>query len=305
MKRIGLLKKLDFCELLARGSKFGRFLNNPSRYVKLLFFTKFVYKVFKRSKVVKGFTFFNAQMVLKLPSSADILLIGAKSHSSEINLAKFIIRRLEIGDVFIDVGAHYGYFSLLASLLVEERGKVYSFEASLNNYNLLNENTREKDNIEIHHNAVCGKLGAVEFFEFPTLYSEYNSIYIDQFKKANWYNNNLPKKINVEAVVLGDFIRSTGLSPKMIKIDVEGGEYGVIKGLEDVLLRNIGYIIMEYLAERRDNELHKKASVLLNKKGYKSHLINSSGDLVPCEDVDTYLNENDLDSDNIVFVRND
>ena len=41
----------------------------------------------------------------------------------EPNLTGFLTTRLNRGDVFVDVGANIGYFSLLASRLVGRRGK--------------------------------------------------------------------------------------------------------------------------------------------------------------------------------------
>jgi hypothetical protein len=44
----------------------------------------------------------------------------------EPNLTNFLRRMLEPGDVFVDVGAHIGYFSLLPSTLVGPDGGVFS-----------------------------------------------------------------------------------------------------------------------------------------------------------------------------------
>jgi FkbM family methyltransferase len=49
-------------------------------------------------------------------------------------------RRLAPGDVCVDVGAHVGYFTLLASKLVGDTGHVYAFEPSPSNYNGLRRN---------------------------------------------------------------------------------------------------------------------------------------------------------------------
>ena len=48
-----------------------------------------------------------------------------------------LLRLLQPGDVFVDVGANIGYFSVLAASLVGEQGAVFSFEPDPNNYRLL------------------------------------------------------------------------------------------------------------------------------------------------------------------------
>jgi hypothetical protein len=45
----------------------------------------------------------------------------------EPNITRWIVRRLASGDMFIDVGANVGYYSLLASKLVGESGSVVRF----------------------------------------------------------------------------------------------------------------------------------------------------------------------------------
>ena len=58
----------------------------------------------------------------------------------EPHLTNWIQRRLRPGHIFIDVGANIGYFTLLASRLVGETGKVVAIEASLPTFEALNRN---------------------------------------------------------------------------------------------------------------------------------------------------------------------
>lgn len=75
-------------------------------------------------------------MNIALPASTDIYLTGGKSHDSEIRLAKFLIKNLNQGDNFVDIGAHYGYFTLLGAHLVGKGGRVF-FEPGKSTYSLL------------------------------------------------------------------------------------------------------------------------------------------------------------------------
>jgi len=122
-----MINNVKKVEQIASASKMGRLLKNPLKYIHAILFRELVYKNTKREKHVMAPTFFGVDMHLLLPSSTDIYLTGGKSHDSETRLAKFLIHELQTGDTFVDVGAHYGYFSLLAAKLVGDTGTVYSF----------------------------------------------------------------------------------------------------------------------------------------------------------------------------------
>ena len=303
MNKAELLEKLETVEKIATTSKFNRMLLNPIKYIKAVLFRILIYKRTKKSKTVKTKTFFDQQMSVLLPASTDIYLTGGKSHNSEIRLAKFIIKNLNSGDTFVDVGAHYGYFTLLAASILKEKGKVVSFEASENNYNILEKNTQNISNVEAINKAISDQKGTIEFYEFPNLYSEYNSINAEQFENEEWFQRFSPKKIMVETIPLSPFFKRNFLFPKLIKIDVEGAELKVISGLLDFLKTNTPIIIMEYLNPKRKNAEHQKAVALLARVHYKSYIIDNEGALKLCTDLDNHLESNDLESDNIVFMK--
>ncbi|MEL6392762.1 MAG: FkbM family methyltransferase, partial [Bacteroidota bacterium] len=118
MNKKRLLKNLLTVENLASSSKIKRMMNNPVKYLNAILFRELTYKSNKKPRLVRTTTFFGRPMSVLLPSSTDIYLTGGKSHSSEIRLARFIIKHLNEGDFFVDVGAHYGYFTQLASCIV-------------------------------------------------------------------------------------------------------------------------------------------------------------------------------------------
>jgi predicted O-methyltransferase YrrM len=60
-----------------------------------------------------------------------------KNVAYEGALFALILRKLKRGDTFIDVGAHVGFFSMIAAKLVGEDGEVYSFEMNPDNYSML------------------------------------------------------------------------------------------------------------------------------------------------------------------------
>lgn len=297
-----LLDKIQQVEKLAFTSKLNRFLNKPTRYVFSIIFRDFWYKRNKKEISRSCKTFFDAEMEILLPSSTDIYLTGGKSHQSELNLAKFLIKHLRPNDVFLDVGAHYGYFSLLASRLVEDNGRVISFEAAPSSFSILNKNVANTHNIQPHHLAVSDANSTITFYEFPNLYSEYNTISPQQFQQEKWFKEYAPKEINISCIQLDNFLGEE-MIPDMIKIDVEGAEYKVLKGSSGLLKEFSPVIIMEYLSNARGNLAHVEAHNLLTSLGYHANIIDNTGNIHPISSVENYLNRNKLDSDNIVFTK--
>ncbi|MEZ4982586.1 MAG: hypothetical protein R2769_13585 [Saprospiraceae bacterium] len=117
---------------------------DPFKYLGAILHRQLVFPLQKKSWETKSKTFWGEEMILLLPSSTDIYLTGGKSHDSEIRLAKFLIHQLRPGDTFVDIGTHYGYFTLLALEIVGASGKVFSLEASPVNFSILEKNTRNR-----------------------------------------------------------------------------------------------------------------------------------------------------------------
>ena len=68
--------------------------------------------------------------------------IGASIMSSrtyEPHVTKVIRRELNEGEIFLDLGANIGYFSMLASSIVKNKGKVLAFEPNPQNLPLMYE----------------------------------------------------------------------------------------------------------------------------------------------------------------------
>ncbi len=304
MRRADLSEKLTKVEKIAAASKMGRLLHNPYKYISAILFKNLVYPLRKRERRELARTFFGRKMHIDLPAATDIYLTGGKSHSSEIRLARFIIQHLSEGDHFLDIGAHYGYFSLLASTIVGEDGSVHAFEPASKSFELLRLNSVQERNIIIHKEAVSDSKGTLVFYEFPNLFSEYNTSNIEQFEDQDWFPEFRPERVEVAATTIDLITQSDRIIPALIKIDVEGAEYNVIKGGMNFLNSNAPLLVMECLHPDRHNEEHLKAFQLLTEElGYQAHIILASGYIEPVGDINNYLIMQQLESDNIVFRK--
>lgn len=298
-----MLLQIDEVERIAGLSKIKRLINNPYKYISAVLFRRFIYPITKKEKLVTATLFYNKKMQIALPASTDIYLTGGKSHDSEIRLAKFIITHLKSGDHFLDIGAHFGYFTLLTSELIGNEGLIYAFEPSDKSYQILNENCKNLKQVTTFQKAVAETNAPLVFYEFPNLQSEYNSFDIDQFKNEKWFESSKPIKIEVVATTIDEITIGNLFSPQIIKIDVEGGEFKVISGGVNYFKNYAPIIVLEYLEPKRYNANHKKAIELLVCLNYAPNIITQNGQLATIENIDEYLLKNNLESDNIVFKK--
>lgn len=147
-----------------------------------------------------------------------------------------VVRRLTSpGDVFVDVGAHIGYYTLLASVLVGDQGHVYAFEPSPARWN------------ELRANVARNKLGNVTAFEMAAGAYEGETILYEAPRTNTSASTLLPAALDPSAATEYSPKRvrvtpvPTHLAAKhldrvrVIKIDVEGFEIDVLRGLERVL----------------------------------------------------------------------
>jgi len=298
-----LNRRLSELEEVARGTKLNRLFHRPCRYFQGQFFNHVFYKSTKKGKLVRARTFFDTEMQILLPAGMDIYLLGGKTHDSEVRLTRFMLEHLKEGDTVLDVGTHFGFYSLLAAKLVGDSGRVIGIEASEAIFQIYKSNTTAAKNIKPFHLAAAEESGEVSFFEFPILFSEYNTLSPDQFEEADWIKRNPPKEIKVKGQRLEDVLHHENAQADFIKIDVEGAEDKAINGLTAILKESAPLVALEYLADERENQAHIKAENQLKKLGYKAHLITPSGQLIPIENVTQYMRASKRDSDNVIFKK--
>ena len=297
------LEQLDHVEALATAPKWRRLWHAPGKYLYAIGFRQLVYARTRQGVIKTVPTFFGLPMRVVLPAGTDIYLTGGKSHGSEIRLARFLVHTLRPGQQFLDIGGHFGYFSLLASRLVGPSGQVRAYEASRSTYAVLAENVRGQATIEAVNQAVSDCQETITFYEFPVLYNEFNSMDVSQFEGEKWFRDFRPTRLDIPATRLDDILAQDETGPAIIKIDVEGAEEKVIRGGLDSLRRLQPVVVMEYLEPRRHNASHRQAAALLQHLGYRPHSLDAAGHPVPCPSPDAFLKQHGYDSDNFVFVK--
>lgn len=269
-------------------SRLQRALKDPFRTIPYYILTTIAYKhPFK----VNYRTFWGDKMRFYLPEGNAIYYYGF----FEANLTNFFINILDKGDTFFDVGAHVGYYTMLASSLVEESGQVHSFEPTLRTFNTLKENASTKSNITVNNNAVLDHETEIEFVDYGPKYSAFNS-----FKKRTGEQMAFlsePEKLKVKTVSLDKYCYEKNIFPTLIKIDAEGAEHLILKAMTKLLSEKRPLVTIEVAGEEEWKDNCKDSIELLISYGYKAYEITLEGFVQPHTQQDTYL------YDNLIFAH--
>lgn len=161
------------------------------------------------------------------------------------------------GDIIFDVGANTG---AKTDLFLRKGATVICIEPQPDCIYHLRRKYHNNLRVFIVEKGLADKKGRLQLF----LCSNANTIstFSDEWKKGRFANYHWDKALTVEVTTLDEIIRQYGL-PKYCKIDVEGFEYHVLKGLSTP----IPFISYEFTYEFLDNA--KKCLSLLNTIGYK------------------------------------
>ncbi|MCE7861649.1 MAG: FkbM family methyltransferase [Chloroflexi bacterium CFX2] len=145
--------------------------------------------------------------------------------------------------IIIDVGAHIGTFSILASSKVK-RGRVYAIEASQDAFNLLRINValNRCSNISAHHLALADKEGSI-------------TLYHDQ---GNW-GHSAVKRLSlssetVDSLTLSSFMENNEINKcHFMKLNCEGSEFPILLSTTKSVLQKFGTILVMYHCDLWDN----------------------------------------------------
>ena len=143
----------------------------------------------------------------------------------EHNLTHYTMSRLRKGDVYVDVGANVGYYSLLASRLVGAAGKVISVEAAPATAALLKQNLQINgcDNVTALNVAATAERCKVSIEVADRHNSGANGIRID------------PAAGEVEGLPFRDLVGGDISRVRFVKIDIEGSRSAEFQAILDTL----------------------------------------------------------------------
>ncbi len=186
----------------------------------------------------------------------------------EWTLTKEIMRLGQQGGLMVDVGANYGYFSLLWAAQ-KPGNRVIAFEASPRNQPLLRENIDRNgfaDVISLRTEAAGKEAGSLSFHLGPAEQTGWGGLVQEDDKGAD---------ITVPVVTLDDQLKDLPFV-EVLKIDTEGADTWVLEGASSLLKqRKIRHVFFEEHKKRMANlDIGKgKAIELLKGHGYSVRVL--------------------------------
>jgi FkbM family methyltransferase len=137
-------------------------------------------------------------------------------------------KNLDSGDVFFDVGANVGYYTVLGSRLVGERGQVISFEPLVRNLSHLYRHVtiNKLQNVSIIPSACSDKISLASF-------SSGQNTAMGHLKDDKTLSKDLTL---VSTVTLDAVSDKLAIIPNVVKVDVEGAELSVLHGASEKIL---------------------------------------------------------------------
>lgn len=171
---------------------------------------------------------------------SDVLGAFLTSDDFEADERAFVRRFLQPGMTVLDIGAHHGLYTLLASSMIGRGGKVFAFEPSPRERKALRLNVllNRRKNVSIQPFALGDKLCHSDMYVVEGQETGLNSL---RPPAADVETIAVP----VEVRTVDDLVGGGALPPPdFIKLDVEGAELSVIKGASKVLSREPRPVIM-------------------------------------------------------------
>jgi FkbM family methyltransferase len=147
----------------------------------------------------------------------------------EPSISNLFVRLVRPGMTVVDIGAHFGYYTILAGSQVGSAGKVYAIEPDSRNYEILRMNVESNglgDLVQTRQCAVLNVKGQMELRRNHALFGRHS---LFAGPKSD------PENAWVEALPLDDIVRD---SIDLIKIDAEGSEPFIFDGMSGALARS-------------------------------------------------------------------
>lgn len=151
-------------------------------------------------------------------------------------MARALDANLRRGETFLDVGSHFGLWSVYAVGIVGETGKVFAFEPSPA-FAVLKDNAALNPSVRAFNVGLGAQDGETTFFN-QGLASTGSFVNAVTVLSEAWQGTVPIAGEKVKIRTLDSLVEELGARPDLIKVDVEGFEFEVMRGAQNVI-RNI------------------------------------------------------------------
>lgn len=220
-----------------------RYRFNPTliRLVKLLRINKFMNKLYYKvtlpsdKKIKISLLGYSAQFYVNTPEDLGFIEVElVDEREGEVEVLNRIFDMLKPGDVAYDIGANIGTHAVFMVQKVGKKGQVVAFEPEENNYRCLQQNVK----LNAFSNIIPLQFAMGDVVGEGVL----SVAGAKSTLTRKPYNIGFSQKVKI---VPGDLlVRNENLPlPKVVKVDVEGYEYYVIRGLKKTLQEKVCQMI--------------------------------------------------------------
>jgi FkbM family methyltransferase len=185
-------------------------------------------------------------------------IVGSSLHgcwlgSYEYQKSHLFVQTIKPGSVVYDVGAHVGWYTLLAAVVVGETGQVFAFEPAPLNMQYLHEHLRINNisNVTSLEVAVANDVG-------------FNRFDVSTHRSMGRLAEQGHKQVAVTTLDELTQGRQTP-HPHFMKIDVEGAEFRVLEGAEKTLNKTHPTIFLA----THGADVHQECCNFLRDLGYR------------------------------------
>lgn len=151
----------------------------------------------------------------------------------EENETRFLLDILRPGMIVLDIGAHVGYYTILAGLRVSPGGAVHAFEPMASSYSRLLENVtlNQLDNVTANHCAVSDRAERATLWVGDPLNTGMSGLSRDEGLSG--------RKEEVRAVTIDGYLDGLRIRRvDVVKIDIQGAEHAALVGMKQTLRSN-------------------------------------------------------------------
>ena len=264
-KRKEMLFALDHSVALYEASKVQKLCRIGAR----IGYSGLLARLARKPRRKQARLFWGDDMTVVLPENVSMSIYRYGFFEGDVS--HMLLETLHRGMTFYDIGAHFGYFTCLASELVGPQGHVHSFEPTPSTFEILGINGRKRPNVQLNNAAVFSTNSQLTFQDFGVRYSAFNSAVGSRLDET-MERQATAKSYQVEAVTVDEYARRTGNLPDVVKIDAENAEYDVLMGMEQTLQESKPTVSIEVGDMGKDSASGGSARVVqfLQEHGYRA-----------------------------------
>jgi len=182
-----------------------------------------------------------------------LIKTGEALDADEIRSLQAIIQMLPAGQVFLDVGANFGLYSLaIAKTLLATGGVVHAFEAQRVLFNMVCGSValNSVENLFVHHLAISDREGSIPIPKYDyRIVTSFGSVEFGEQQQEPLTQERQSSTEHVRTIAL-DSLQLPRVD--MIKIDIEGMEQYALEGAKAILATHRPIVLIEWMKSDKE-----------------------------------------------------